>query len=110
MFKNKALKTLLQITLICWINAEQCPILNSNEPTFYDPSCAQGGLGCNAGGNLLCRFCGYRKNKKYFSNYFIKFKKIQVSIHFLHAPQQPPLQQQQQRQPPQLQPQQQLLQ
>lgn len=30
---------------------------------FYDPSCAQGGAGCNAGGQgQLCRFCGQVKN------------------------------------------------
>ena len=30
---------------------------------FYDPGCAQGGAGCNAGGQgQLCRFCGQVKN------------------------------------------------
>ena len=26
---------------------------------FYDPGCADGGLGCNAGGKTLCRFCEF---------------------------------------------------
>ena len=32
---------------------------NPAELCFYDPSCALGGLGCNAGGFPLCRFCGF---------------------------------------------------
>ena len=35
------------------LNAQTCPA-NS----FYDPSCAQGGVGCNAGGQSSCRYCG----------------------------------------------------
>lgn len=31
-----------------------------NQQVCYDPSCAQGGLGCNAGGQgQECRFCGF---------------------------------------------------
>ena len=29
----------------------------STEPCFYDPTCP--GVGCNAGGHTLCRFCGF---------------------------------------------------
>ena len=29
------------------------------ETCFYDPGCAAGGLGCNAGGKTLCRFCEF---------------------------------------------------
>ena len=32
---------------------------NDEETCFYDPGCATGGLGCNAGGKPLCRFCGF---------------------------------------------------
>ena len=28
-------------------------------PCKYDPSCANGGLGCDADGQKLCRFCGF---------------------------------------------------
>ena len=28
-------------------------------PCFYDPKCKNGGLGCNAKGKSLCRFCGF---------------------------------------------------
>jgi hypothetical protein len=27
--------------------------------TTYDPSCSKGGMGCNAGGQSDCRFCGF---------------------------------------------------
>ena len=30
-----------------------------SEPCFLDESCLSGGLGCNAGGYELCRFCGF---------------------------------------------------
>ena len=32
---------------------------NIFETCFYDPGCAAGGLGCNAGGKTLCRFCEF---------------------------------------------------
>ena len=32
---------------------------NVFETCFYDPGCAAGGLGCNAGGKTLCRFCEF---------------------------------------------------
>jgi len=31
----------------------------SSTPCKYDPSCASGGLGCDAQGKKLCRFCGF---------------------------------------------------
>ena len=32
---------------------------NPAEICIYDPTCAEGGLGCNAGGHFLWRFCGF---------------------------------------------------
>lgn len=31
----------------------------ATEPCYYDPTCKQGGLGCNAAGFEQCRFCGF---------------------------------------------------
>ena len=39
-----------------------CPTACTGNPTetcFADPSCANGGVGCGAGGRVGCRFCGF---------------------------------------------------
>lgn len=52
-------KSLLLVVLtICTINAKECQSVGGLN-VFYDPSCASGGPGCNAGGqDPNCRFCG----------------------------------------------------
>ena len=39
----------------CAVSACAAP----GQSCVYDPSCAAGGFGCNAGGLFLCRFCGF---------------------------------------------------
>lgn len=50
---------LLLLSTYCAVNAQtQCSNLGANQ-VFLDPTCAQGGPGCNAGGQgQNCRFCG----------------------------------------------------
>ena len=40
---------------------------NSVETCFFDISCKEGGLGCNAGGYESCRFCGFALSTDYTS-------------------------------------------
>ena len=56
---------LILIGLIQALNCQQqCTNLGSIQ-VFYDPTCANGGAGCNAGGQgQLCRFCGLDRIKK----------------------------------------------
>ena len=55
--KNSFLIILLAIFYVANAN-QQCNKVGPLD-VFYDPSCAQGGPGCNAGGqNIFCRFCG----------------------------------------------------
>jgi hypothetical protein len=56
--ENNPLILVLFISMFgAFINAQTCnPVGTSN--TYYDSTCAQGGLGCNAGGQTNCRFCG----------------------------------------------------
>ena len=47
----------LLAAFVTYLNAQTCNSVGALT-TFYDPSCAQGGVGCNAGGQTNCRFCG----------------------------------------------------
>ena len=81
--------------------------MNEFEPAFYDPTCAQGGLGCGAGGNSLCRFCGWVENFKSIikPKYLINLIDSQFSLHVqLQQYLLQELQQQLQQQQPQQQP------
>ena len=45
------------------VEIASCPAACTSNPAetcFYEPECASGGVGCNAGGiNEICRFCGF---------------------------------------------------
>ena len=51
--------SLLLLATFFSANANQCDNIGGLQ-VYYDPSCSsQGGAGCNAGGQVNCRFCGW---------------------------------------------------
>jgi hypothetical protein len=75
------MKMLKQISFIVYsfillysidVNAQQCSNLGGLN-VYYDPTCAaNGGAGCNAGGQgMNCRFCGYSTHFP-FNSYLIR--------------------------------------
>jgi hypothetical protein len=60
---NKIIIVLLMLVcgnLSLETNKQDAPICIGFQSMFYDPTCDIGGLGCNAEGLFLCRFCGFQ--------------------------------------------------
>ena len=43
----------------CFLDMITSTCASASEPCYQDNTCVTGGLGCNAGGYTLCRFCGF---------------------------------------------------